>query len=140
MIVDDVLAVLRIDTTLLALLPGGIYGQTEITRQRTPEAFDANAELKPCLLVNLETETQYGPYNESSITSSRAFLQVFFYQRVGYDAIQAARERVFSLLHDQKIGSGTWSVSWVNDIPNLHEPVLDCDMATSRYQVVRRKV
>ena len=139
MIVDDVLAVLQIDATLLALLPGGMYGQTEITRQRTPEAFDANAELKPCLLVNLETDTQYGPFNESSATSSRAFLQIFFYQRIGHDAIHAARERVFGLLHDQKIGSGTWSVSWVNDIPNLHEPALDCDMATSRYQVVRRK-
>jgi hypothetical protein len=139
MIVDDVLAILQIDATLLALLPGGMYGQTEITRQRTPEAFDANAELKPCLLVNLETETQYGPFNDSSASSSRAFLQIFFYQRVGYDAITPARERVFSLLHDQKIGAGTWSVSWVNEIPNLHEPALDCDMATSRYQVVRRK-
>ncbi len=140
MIVDDVLAALQADDLLLALLPGGMYEQTEIARQRTPEAFDANSELRPCLLVNQETETKHGPYNDSEANSSRALLQLFFYQRVGYDVVDRARERAFVLLHDRKIGSSTWLVTWVNDLPSLHEPALDCDMATSRYQIIRRKV
>ena len=120
------------DATLGGLLTGGIFGGTEISRQLTAGAFDANGEVLPCALVALEVETPNGPYP----TSSRAFFTVTFYERAGFSTIDAALARVFALLNAQKVGSASdrvWQVVHAEDSADLADPALGCAMRYSRY-------
>ena len=123
------------DATLMALLTGGLYAGTEISRQGTPAAFDANSEVLPCGLVHLETQAPHGPYD----TSARLFLTVICYQRAGYDVIDAALDEVYVRLHGSRTGvtSGVWEVRQVDDSPDLADQGLGCAMRYSRYEVVR---
>lgn len=131
---DTIKNFLAADTTLMTTLTGGLYTATEISRQLTPGAFDANDEVQPCALLVLEAEDQVGPYD----TSSRLFLVVYFYERAGYTAIDAARDRVYALLNRQRItGSGIWEMRHVGDVPDQRDAVLNCSLALSRYQVTR---
>lgn len=125
---DDVKAVLEADATLIGLLTGGFYAGGTINRQDTPGAFDANSEILPCLLVNAGTTTPAGPFKDSA----RDFVDVYFYQRSGYDVIDQAIERVYALLHRQKIGSG-WEMLHFADNPDQVDQALACSLAVSRY-------
>jgi hypothetical protein len=137
--IDGVLTALQLDGELAALLTGGMYAETTINRQDTPEAFDANQEIRPCLLINQDTVTQQGPYQEVETgISARLYLRIFFYQRTGYDVINAAAARVRSLLHREQIGAGVWEIAWSYDVPNVRDQGLDCSLGMSVYQVTRR--
>jgi hypothetical protein len=139
MMIDDVLTELQGDATLAGLLPGGMYAETEISRQNTPDAFDANQEVLPCLALRIESETQSGVYNQAGSVGVRTYLVGYLYQRYGYDKINAAREQMFTLLDHAKIGTRVWEIEWVDDLPNLEDPGLNCSMCVSRYQAMRRR-
>lgn len=128
---DEILAVLQADGQLNTYLSGGVYDR-EITRQKTPGAFDANLEVKPCAVIRQETEAPVGPHE----TSARAFITIYFY---GNDnaSLNAAREHVFALLHRQKIGSGVWQVEHADDVLDQIDDGLRCGMCISRYQITR---
>ena len=130
---DTIRAYLAADTTLMAILTGGIYAGTEISRQLTADAFDGSGEVEPCALVTAEAEDPSGPYRHSA----RAFVAVYFYERDGYTNIDAARERVYALLHRQQVGSGVWEIRHAGDIPEQRDPALDCALGVSRFQVTR---
>jgi len=130
---EDIQTTLAADATLAALLTGGIYAGTTISRQGTPEAFDANSELLPSALVSVETESPNGPY----VTSSRLFLTVRFYQDGGYDVIDDARERVFALLNAQKVGTNVWEILHTDDVLDQADPGLGCSLTVSRYVIHR---
>ncbi len=131
-----ILAILAGDTTLLATLTGGVYSATEISRQLTPGAFDANGEVLPCALLVLEAEDPVGPYN----TSSRLFVVLYLYEQQGYTAIDAALKRIYTLLHRQRIsGNGIWEMRHVGDVPDQRDATLNCALALSRYQVTRSR-
>lgn len=134
--ISDVLAALQADTILAAILSGGMYAETEISRQNTPDAFDENLEIMPCALINQGSQAQAGPYVESDI-SARLYLRVYFYQHDGYDVIGQAVARVRTLLHKAKIGSGVWEIAWADDVPNMSDQALECSLAISTYQVTR---
>ena len=53
---DDIVGLLEDDETLADYLTGGIFVAEEISRQRTPGAFDTNGEILPCALVKSGTE------------------------------------------------------------------------------------
>ena len=126
---------LAADGTLMVLLTGGIYAVGEISRQATPDAFDSNGEVEPCGLVKLETEGQAGPYVEAGGISSRLYVAVFFYQRTGYDVIDAAVARTRALLHREKLASGVWEIAWADDVLDQEDEALGCSMGMSRYVV-----
>ncbi len=125
---DDILSALQADAHLNTLLLGGIYAEA-ISRQDTPDAFDANSELQPCAVVTLETETPTGPY----ANAARLFFSVYFYGNVDDDA----RERVFALLHRQKIGTRVWTIEHADDVLNQTDPGLNVGMILSRYVATR---
>lgn len=129
-----VVAVLAADTTLMATLTGGLHSATEISRQNTPAAFDANAEIEPCALVQEEVTTPVGPYD----SSERAIFTVTFYERSGFTNIDTAMDRVHTLLHRQKL-SGTWEVRHADDSQELEDPALLCPMRYSRYVAYRTR-
>jgi len=124
------------DATLAGVLTGGVWSGTEISRVETAGAFDANAEILPCALVREETDTPWGPMP----TSSRLYLVVYLYQRRGYDKIDAALERIFALLHRQKLGqTNVWEITHADDVRDQQDQALDCSLAISRYVVTRRR-
>lgn len=132
---SDLLASLTGDTTLMATLTGGVYSGTEISRQNTPSAFDANLELKPCALLVVETDTNVRPYAKGA----RTYVTVMFYQRVGVDVIESAQARVYALWHGQRIGAQTWQVLWTDDVNDQEDQALNARLAVSRYAVTRMR-
>jgi hypothetical protein len=129
---DDLLSTLTGDATLMATLTGGMHTATEVSRQYTPAAFDANGEVLPCGLLRIETETPAGPYH----TSARLFALLLWYQRRGYDAIDAAKTRAFTLLHELRL-AGTWQVMHADDLGDAEDEALGCSLSGSRFVVYR---
>lgn len=126
-------ALLAADSTLLAILTGGIHTATEISRQATPDAFDSNGEVLPCALLSVEADDAAGPLHYSS----RMFVAIRFYERDGYTAIDAALARVYALLHRQRVsGEGVFEIRHTGDVRDQRDAALDCAMGMSRYQVV----
>jgi hypothetical protein len=133
---DTVKALLEADTTLMAILTGGVYAGGEISRQGMPDAFDSNGEILPCALVRVETETPYGPYDDSS----RQYLVVMFYERSGYANIDAALARVYELLHKTRLGAtGVWEVVHADDVRDQEDQALACSLSYSRYVITRSR-
>jgi hypothetical protein len=132
---DDIKTYLEADATLTGILTGGVHAGVEISRQNTPSAFDSNGEILPCALVKEEADAKTGPFHESSVT----YILVFFYQRYDYDSIDQALDRVFTLLHRQKVGTKVWEILWANDIKDQEDQALGCSLSLSRYQVYRNR-
>lgn len=128
--------VLIADGTLTGHLTGGIYrAETidSISRQNTPNAFDANGEILPCALLKSESVTPWGPHYDGA----REYVLLYFYQRFGYAAIRPARQRVYELVHRTKIAPvGTdklWRIDHANDILDSGDQALGAAMILSRY-------
>jgi hypothetical protein len=138
--ITSIVSILQSDATLAAILPGGVHRSQEISRQATAAAYDANRELRPCALVKQESATPWGPYEHSG----RLYIVVWLYQRFGYDAIEQARQRIYTLLHRQQIsptgGGGCWDVSHVNDVLDQEDSTLGAAMTVSRYVATIRRV
>lgn len=132
---DSIVTRLQADTTLMTLLTGGVHAATEISRQNTPTAFDANAEIRPCALVKVSGDVQTGPY----ATSARAAIEVYFYQRAGYDTIETAMARTLTLLNRVRVSTHVWDVQWSDDISEQVDDALMSSMAMSRYYATRMK-
>lgn len=133
---DALVAVLNADDTFTDLLTGGVYlarDVQEIGRQNTPNAYDANEELKPCALVRWEADTQWGPHQYGA----RAYITLWYYQRFGCAIISQARLRGRQLLHRQQLtppeGTGFWRIDWANDLPEQSDPDLVASMEMSRF-------
>lgn len=94
------------DATLMAILTGGVFaygdvGIDGITRETAASAFDANGYLKTCSLVK-----QRGAIPDRQVTDTEAQLEsiaqvveIYVYQRRGYDQIDLALARLFSLFY-----------------------------------------
>ena len=131
---DAVKTLLNSDTTLLALLTGGLYnGIAEISRQYSPNAFDTNREIKPCALIKTPADVWVPPYKDGSQTT----IEIYFYQRFGYDTIEAAQLRVVSLLNRVKVGDNVWQVRWSDNVGGVMDNVLNCSLVMSRYHAYR---
>lgn len=127
---------LTADATLTSILTGGVHNGTdvqEISRQNTPTAFDANQELKPCVLVKAETQTPWGPNRDSA----RLYVQLFFYQRFGYAEIEQAADRAYRLLHRSRPtpanGDGMAELLHAGDLRGTEDQAIGSAMIISRY-------
>jgi hypothetical protein len=139
---DNLLTLLRADTTLMTALPGGLHGDEQntnalamgtINRQETPTAFDTNGELKCCALVVMETEAPLGTIDAPDFSPSRAFFRITFYLDSG-----AARDRAYALLNYGKLtGNKVWQIHHADDVLDQYDDVLKAAMDVSRYEVVR---
>jgi len=138
---DDLKTVLDADDDLMEIITGGVYiNISELSRQSAPGAFDADSEIKPTILIKEGNEVPRGPYSRSVQTS----LTLYFYQRVGYDSIDAAMNIVLNLLHEQKIGEGTWQILYDgrmldNRLGDIRDVALDCSMGVERFRAMRMK-
>ncbi len=137
-----VLALLEADSTLMAILTGGIHDRTEISRTATPSAFDDRGDLKPCAVLRFSTSVPKGTFDVAADT----FFNLYYYQKKGgYASIDAAMARGFVLLNTTEdnvvqvaIDPGwVYEIRWADDFLDSWDKALDCPMAYSRYQVVQ---
>lgn len=125
---------LAADAALTALLPGGVHtGTGEISRQKTPEAFDANGELLPCALVTATNDTVDGPTGYAG----RLLVSVWLYHRTSDAANETAAARVRTLLHKHPL-PGTYEVRWAFGTPSFEEEALAARGAVVRFEVIRK--
>lgn len=110
------------DTTLMAILDGGVFtsedvGRDGITRTSAPDAFDANGFLQPAALVKQRGNV---PDNQvvdqmAQIRSATQVIEIYLYQDSGYDQVDLARARLYVLFEGYAF-SNTFPAEWVNTI------------------------
>jgi hypothetical protein len=131
---DDVKAALENDGQLMAVLTGGVFNDVEeISRQRTPGAFDENSEIKPCALIKVPNEGPTGPY----VRGVRTSFVIYFYQRAGFDEVEDAMGLVFDDLNEQQIGNKVWNIEFNNAVYQQRDTALDCALGSLRFIAVR---
>lgn len=127
---------LESNTALMDILSGGVYsGVEEISRQLTPNAFDANGEIQPCALVKLGVEIPTGPY----VRGAQCPVIIYFYERQGYENIDEAMALVFDQLNETQTGDHVWNLQFSNSVYNQRDVALDCALSTLRFVAVRHK-
>jgi hypothetical protein len=133
---NDIKTALELDDALMALLTGGVFADVEeINRQNTPGAFDANMEIEPCILIKEGTETKLRPTRRGVQTP----ITIYFYQRSGFDVIDAAIALAFDDLNEKKIGDSVWNIEHDITIHRQRDAALDCPLGTLRF-VAKRKL
>ncbi len=132
---DDIKTVLEADTTLAALLIGGIYNDVEeVSRQNTPGAYDANKELLPCALIKYNTEI---PLRSGYLRAVNDPVTIYFYQRDNYDVIEPAMNLAFDDLNEKKIGTGVWNIEFDIAVKQQRDIALDCPLGSLRFVAKR---
>lgn len=123
------------DAPLLALLTGGVYQVAELSpTMEPPTPFDEVGRMRPSALVRHEASTAVGPRGRFD----RQFAVVFFYDQSGYAAIDAALDRTREILHEQRVGSGTYELRHVDTIRDQYDDALLAYMHRARYELTRR--
>ena len=126
-----ILQALQGDAALAALLPGGLYdgmAVQDISRQATPDAYDEWGEMKPVGILKPESQTPRGPHPDGA----RLFVTLWLYQQSGAEAIDAARERAYRVLH-RAVLAGMWEVRHANDVLGAEVQGLDVPVIMSRF-------
>lgn len=138
-LVSEAKAVLEADGTLVALATGGIYdldetGPNGISRTTTPDAFDSNEIIQPCILIKAR-----GGVPDLALTdegtqylSVRDPLEVWFYEDSGYTNIEAMRDRVYTLLHATQLPD-TFKLLFAGDARALRDTEIDANVERSEY-------
>lgn len=129
-----ILQALQGDAALMSILTGGLYdgiAVTDISRQATPAAYDAFQELKPSGMLKPESQAPAGPHAHGA----RLFVTLWLYQQAGSEAIDAARERAYQVLHmSQLAGSGgLWDVRHAGDVLGAEVQALGVPVIMSRF-------
>lgn len=110
------------DTTLMAILTGGVYtagalGRLGINRTDTPAAFDGNGYLLPCALVRerpLVPDLQVNDFLEQ-IASATQVVEIYVYQDTGYGSIDSALARLFTLFFGYNF-TRTFPLEWIGTL------------------------
>jgi len=126
-----ILQALQGDAALATLLPGGLYdgmAVQDISRQATPDAYDEWGEMKPVGILKPESQTPRGPHPDGA----RLFVTLWLYQQSGAEAIDAARERAYQVLH-RSVLAGMWEVRHANDVLGAEVQGLGVPVIMSRF-------
>ncbi len=139
---DAIYSLLSQDQELMTLLTGELHQALEvglISRQNTPDAFDANGEIQPCGLLRYSVSTPVDPYPGAT----RVYFGILLYERHGYSAIDLARRRIRQLLHKVKLtpvdpAQRCWEIQHADDVMDTRDLALNCSMMASRYVAFMR--
>jgi hypothetical protein len=133
--------VLKTDATLLALATGGIYDAEDVGRKGlTIETIrGSGVAINPAIFLRWTTENRLNP---DVLRVQQAFVQIYFYQDVGFDICRQMRQRVLTLLHQQSVafdepsGWYCFALVWVGDVLEQYDDQLGgAHYERSRYQV-----
>lgn len=129
-----VAGLMRDDALLMALLPGGVYTEAQLTPgMAAPHPFDEVGRVRPSALVRNETAAADGPGGRFG----RSFVLVFFYDYAGYGTITEALERTRQLLHGRYLGEGAYEARHIDDVLDEYDDALLAFIHRSRYQIMR---
>lgn len=126
---EEIVTLLSADATLVNILTGGIYnypetGRKGLTRLLTPVAYsDVTGLLKPvCVVLELDEMATYEIVgrNMSGVTPVILWIYDKATTDVGYSVVDAAYQRIFSLLHLAQI-TGACQVLWKQTVKNKRE-------------------
>ena len=117
---EEIVAILKADSTLSTILTGGIYSDSELGvegMRRDEEfptfpAFDGDGILLPCAVVRQRAVIPtYDVYDldEKHVSMSQVF-EIHYHQFRGHDAIDAAKEKVFFILLNRRL-NGTYPLT-----------------------------
>jgi hypothetical protein len=137
-------ALLEADATLLATATGGVYDTREINRTSTPDAYDSTTGLiKPCCVVVMSTPIDVGPHPDYRMAQEFFFVYYYSSEADAYASIDAMRERVRALIHQQRIATvdvGTvWEMRWADGIGDQYDEVLRASMSYDRFWAWRQR-
>lgn len=137
-----VIAALEADGTLMATLTGGVYDRREINRTATPNAYDSNGCLEPCAVVTLEAATPVGPHPDYRM--EQVFFLVYLYEEEGnhYAGIDVAKQRVKTLLHQQRVTTTpdtVWEIRHADSLGDSYDDVLRAEMTYERFFAWKRR-
>lgn len=114
---EAIVTVLSADSTLMALLTGGVYswdvvGRNGINATDAPNAYDADAYLKPVGIVRQRTETPWGggADHAQQWRTMRTMIEVYLYAdgSNGFSVLQAPMLRALKLLDEQFVANAGW--------------------------------
>lgn len=124
---EDFKAIMVADATLMAILTGGVYTVDEvsregITRETNPGAFGTDGFLLPCALVSVRSARPNQAIRDeaSTLTSADIVVEIYNYEDQGYENIDAAQARQFTLFQGSMI-NGSYPVSWINTTPRARD-------------------
>lgn len=119
---DEIATIMSADDTLMAILTGGVFksgtvGIDGITREVAPTAFDANGYLEPCALVRQRGNVPTSDVKdyEQQVVSATQVVEIYVYQDTGYDQIDLALARLYTLLFGEFL-SDSFELDLVNVI------------------------
>jgi len=137
----DIRQTLETDATLTGILTGGIYDASELpqdglTPNAAPSAFDSFGRVLPCAVI------RFRDMSETEIVgrSRRRFFEIYAYQNIGMDQVDAALARCRALLHPHQQyttdGGQVYFTHWVDSVGDLTADELDgAAMGRSRYYI-----
>lgn len=115
----------------------GVYGG--ISREYTPEAFDADGDLLPSLVVQLETRTTRAQSLSRDLIVATQVIAVFALAQHGYGAQETALRAVLAALHNRRglepvaDPMRCAEITWTEDTGALLDPALEVPMLASRF-------
>ena len=130
MLQSDLVASINNNAALALVLTGQAHG-LRIDRVYTPSAFDGNYELRPCAFVKVSLDAAIPDLRGSGM----ATVEVYLYQRVGFEVISQARDLLYALWHEHAIGGGT--LLWADDVVDQHDDALNADLILTRFSHYR---
>lgn len=105
---------------LMLILTGGVFtsggvGLDGISRDSAPDAFDADGFLQPCALVKQAGNIPDGQVVDyaAQVASANQRVEIWLYQDRGYDAIDAAAARLYTLFQGHVL-TGTFEIRLAN--------------------------
>ncbi len=139
---------LRRSSDLVEIVGNRIYGRQGllggISRDQTPEAFDADGRLQPSLVVVLESRVTREARDSLGVISATQTMQVWCLSAYGYEPIKQALRLVRAELHrtanrsvrlipvDEEGVAWTDTV-WASTSPELHDADLQVPTMFSRF-------
>lgn len=138
---EAITAVLSEDATLLATLTGGVFNSDDFEMHEGAGADiprDSTGFVKPFAILRFREAVAVGPV---SINAKTQTLEIYVYQDAGYDKIQTAFNRIYTLLQDQYITSDDRSLVHLWNIfeggETLAEEFGDLPVQLIRFSVVQ---
>lgn len=132
-------------TDVTGIVGTRVYGRQGligvISRDTTPEAFDADGRLMPTISVNLESAVIRGEATTSDTIAATQTLQVWVACAYGYTEIKAALKAVRRVLHRHTftpVDDDTirWSgTRWASTSPELWDEALREPTMFSRFDI-----
>lgn len=123
---DEFAAIMLLDATLDTILTGGVHtsgtvGRNGITQEAVPSAF-SDGELLPVALVRNRDVVPDGQVVDflTGETSAVEVVEIWVYQEVNYDKIDAALARCKDLFQGRIMTDG-FEAEWINTIDRFQD-------------------